>query len=64
MTTIQLPNDLAQELLLAANLKNKTVSDYIIFLMEGDNHPDKNLQQGEYHPCIQVNCSQTGSKKE
>ena len=40
MTTIELPNDVAQELLLAANAKNMMVSDYIIFLMEGEYHPE------------------------
>ena len=39
MTTIELPNDVAYELLLAANSKNKTVGDYILFLMEGEYHP-------------------------
>jgi len=40
MTTIELPNDVAQELLLAANAKNMTVSDYIIFLTGGEYHPE------------------------
>ena len=43
MATIELPNDVAQELLLAANLKNMTVSDYIIFLAGGDYHPDNGI---------------------
>jgi len=50
MTTIELPSDVAQKLLLGANSKNKTVSDYIIFLMGGDYHPDNILPSGEYHP--------------
>jgi len=57
MTTIELPNDVAQELLLAANSKNKTVGDYIIFLMGGDIHPDKILSRGEYHPATQTSSS-------
>jgi len=60
MTTIELPNDVAQELLLAANSKNKTVSDYIIFLMGGDIHPVKNLPRGEYHPAAQASSPISG----
>ncbi|MCL1921292.1 MAG: hypothetical protein FWG50_09495 [Kiritimatiellaeota bacterium] len=54
MTTIELPSDVAQELLFAANSKNKTVSDYIVFLMGGEYHPVKNLPEGEYHPAAQM----------
>jgi len=50
MTTIELPSDVAQELLLGANSKNQTVSDYIIFLMKSDYHPDLILPEGDYHP--------------
>jgi hypothetical protein len=50
MTTIELPNDVAQELFFVANSNNQTVSDYIIFLMEGDYHLDANLPSGDYHP--------------
>ena len=57
MTTIELPADVAQELLLAANSENKTVGDYIIFLMRGDIHPDTILPRGEYHPMTQLNAS-------
>ena len=64
MTTIELPTDVAQELLLAANSKNKTVGDYILFLMGGDIHPDKNLFAGEYHPVAQVSSSVSGCKLE
>jgi len=54
MTTIELPNDVAQELLLAANSKNKTVSDYIIFLLGGEFHLEKILPLGEGHPAAQT----------
>jgi len=64
MTTIELPADVAQELLLAANSKNKTVGDYIIFLMRGDIHPDKILPRGEYHPMAQKTSSTFGCKLE
>ena len=50
MTTIELPRDVAHELLLAANSKNQTVGDYIIFLMAGEYHPGNFLPEGEYHP--------------
>ena len=60
MTTIELPTDVAQELLLAANSENKTVGDYIIFLMRGDIHPDRILPQGEYHPAEQTSDSTSG----
>ena len=40
MTTIELPNDVALKLFLAANAKNMTVSDYIIFLTKGEYHPE------------------------
>ena len=64
MTTIELPTDVAQELLLAANSKNKTVGDYILFLMGGDIHLEKNLPRGEYHPMAQVPSSASGCKLE
>jgi len=41
MTIIELPDDVAKQLLCAANASNKTVSDYFIFLMSGDKHRDK-----------------------
>ena len=59
MATIELPNEVAQELLLAANLKNMTVSDYIIFLAGGDYHPDNGLQKGDFHPVVQTNSPTT-----
>jgi len=62
MTLIELPNEVVQELLLAANSKNKTVGDYIIFLMQGDNHLGKNLTRGVYHPETQTTSSTPGCK--
>ena len=49
MTTIKLPNEVAQELLLAANKNNQTVNDHIIFLQKGDCHPRKILPAGDCH---------------
>jgi len=41
MTIIELPDDVAKELLYAANANNKRVSEYLFFLMSGDKHLDK-----------------------
>ena len=64
MTTIELPNDVAQELLRAANQKNLMVGDFIVFLMRGDIHPEENLPRGEYHPDSQASALKEASSNE
>jgi hypothetical protein len=54
MTTIKLPQDVATELLFAANSKNQTAGDYLLFLLKGDNHlarrgGEKILPSGDNH---------------
>lgn len=42
---IRLPHDVASRLLVKANKAGKTVSDYLFFLIKGDNHPQKATQK-------------------
>jgi len=62
MTTIELPSDVGQDLLLAANKKNKTVDDHIIFLVRGDAHLGDNFFLGENHPETKTTSTILGNK--